>query len=512
MLIIDKYKDKINGSLSTFDRMILKGHIRQFFSPSGKKHFLSQENLKYKDFGEYALKVTTKIKEHAVHLAEELQRPYIYLNSPKISKEETALKCLEEKPVTEGLICVLSTVELCSTLQVLKNAQTGNLELRNVDRKCMYLYFYYSDEEFGFMHVKLQTWFPFMIQVYINGREYLSKQLDKQGIKYNRYDNSFTYIADVEAAQQLADKIESLKLCGRLDAIANKINPFLSRIHEIFHQGYYWCVDQCEYATDIMFNSREDLEQIYPALVEHALISFKCEDVMTFLGRKMHGAFQGEVVSDIKKRSQGLRIKHRMQSNIIKMYDKSSVLRVETTINDPHEFKILKQVQSKDGEVLRWVSMGKSISNLYRYSQVSGASNIRYLDAVANAVPTGEVIDEVEKLCSKTKYKNKDYTGFNILSSETSKLFLSVLNGANYINGFTNLDIRKQMFSGKNIEDKSNRNKVTRTFTKLKAHGLISKVPHSFKYKVSKKGLRVMSAILRIKSKEYPLLTIDKAS
>jgi len=82
-----------------------------------------------------------------------------------------------------------------------------------------------------------------------------------------------------------------------------------------------------------MFNYREDLEKVYPALVEHALISFKCEDVMTFLGRKMHGAFQGEIVSDIKKRPQGIRIKHRMQSNSIKMYDKSSVLRVETTIH-----------------------------------------------------------------------------------------------------------------------------------------------------------------------------------
>lgn len=186
-----------------------------------------------------------------------------------------------------------------------------------------------------------------MIQVYINGREYLSKQLDKHGIQYNRYDNSFTYISDVEKAQELADKIESLKFCKRLDAIAAKINPFLSRIYEIFHQGYYWCLDQCEYATDIMFNSREDLEGIYPALVEHALISFKCDDVMTFLGRKMHNAFQGEIVSDIKKRPQGLRIKHRMKSNIIKMYDKYSVLRVETTINDPHELKILKRVNSK---------------------------------------------------------------------------------------------------------------------------------------------------------------------
>jgi len=168
-------------------------------------------------------------------MAEEFHRPYIYLSSPKISKEETALKCMEENPVEEELICILSTVELCSTLQVIKNTQTGNLELRNVDCKCLYLYFCYLDREFWFMHVKLQTWFPFMIQVYINGREYLARQLDSHGIEYNRCDNRFTYISDIEKAQELANKIESLKLCGRLDAIASRINPFLRRIYEIFH-------------------------------------------------------------------------------------------------------------------------------------------------------------------------------------------------------------------------------------------------------------------------------------
>jgi hypothetical protein len=99
-------------------------------------------------------------------------------------------------------------------------------------------------------------------------------------------------------------------------------------------------MDQCEYATDVMFKSREALQSVYKDFVDPALLSFNCEDIMTFMGRKMHPAFSGEIVSDIKKRPQGVRIKYRMKTNSIKMYDKYSVLRVETTINDPHEFKI----------------------------------------------------------------------------------------------------------------------------------------------------------------------------
>ena len=153
-------------------------------------------------------------------------------------------------------------------------------------------------------------------------------------------------------------------------------------------------MEQCEYATDVMFESRDALARIYQDLVEHALISFSCDDIMTFLGRKMHHAFSGELVSDKNRRPQGLRIKHKMKKNSLKMYDKCSVLRIETTINDPHEFKILKEVTCKGEKTMKWVPMGKSVVNLYRYAQVSDSANTRYWDALHAAKLTGECLEE----------------------------------------------------------------------------------------------------------------------
>ena len=229
----------------------------------------------------------------------------------------------------EGLICIVSTVEMCNSIDIKKNKEEHKLELKNGKRKCLYYYFYYQDKEFGFMHVKFQTWFPFEMQVYVNG----SKQLDKVDIKYTRYDNCFLEISDIEAAQKISDDFSGKKLDGMLNYFAKYVNSFIQRIEEVFGCGYFWCMDQCEYATDIMFKSREALESVYTDFVNHVIVSFKYDDVMTFMGRKMHHAFLGEVVSDIKKRPYGIRIKHRMKKNSIKMYDKFSVLRVETTIN-----------------------------------------------------------------------------------------------------------------------------------------------------------------------------------
>ncbi len=77
-----------------------------------------------------------------------------------------------------------------------------------------------------------------------------------------------------------------------------------------------------------------------------------------------------------------------MTSNSIKMYDKFSCLRIEMTVNDPREFKIYKEVHHRDGTTSkRWVPMGKSISNLYRYAEISKAANRRFLDAMCNVIP-----------------------------------------------------------------------------------------------------------------------------
>ena len=293
MKIIDKFKDKINGVLTGFDRMIIKGHIMQLFSDSGKRYFLSQENVLLKDFSEYAEKVTNALKDNVNKILEETGRPLIYLNSSKVSKEGTAQDALKRDPVVEGLICVVSTLEMGPSLEIKKNRETQKLEIKNGKRKCLHYYFYYLDKEFGFMHVKIQSWFPFTMQVYVNGREYISKQLDKAGVAYKRYDNCFLQIENIETAQKISDDFSGKKLDGMLNHFAEQINPFIIRIKEILGHDYYWCMDQCEYATDVMFNSREDLQSVYMDFVQHGIINFKFDDVMTFMGRKMTSSFSG---------------------------------------------------------------------------------------------------------------------------------------------------------------------------------------------------------------------------
>src|SRR5262249_36191726 len=99
-----------------------------------------------------------------------------------------------------------------------------------------------------------------------------------------------------------------------------------------------------EYATDVLFHNPESLARIYPALIDHAVAHFHCRDVLRFLGRRINSRFSGEIVSNVKHRVEGVHIKHWVEENSIKMYDKAgSVLRIETTINNPQRFKVRHQ-------------------------------------------------------------------------------------------------------------------------------------------------------------------------
>lgn len=507
--ILEQYEDKINGTFSFFDRMIIKGHIFQLFSLSGRKFFLSSLDVLLKDFSSYANQVTSQIVAHTEEMAASLNRPLIYLTSAKLPKEKTALDVLASNPVSEGLICILSVVENCQTFQPVKQ-ENGLLQLRSVTRKCKYYYFYYLDKTFGFMHVKLQTWFPFMIQIYINGREMMKHKFDENNISYRMYDNSFFEISDIDKAQELADKFDSKSLCRQLDLFAHKVNPYLDTVENILHAGYHWCVDQCEYATDVMFKSREALEDIYPSLVGHAFYNFKCTDVFSFLGRKLDAKFLGEAVSDYRKRPEGWRIKFKMKSNSIKMYDKFSCLRIEMTINDPKEFKVYKSVNHRDGTTSkRWVPMGKSIANLYRYAEISKAANKRFLDSMCNVIPVQSIEKEIHGICAKKVSHGRTYTGYNVWSKETFHLFETISDGKYLIRGFTNKELRHAICR-QNEDSKQERGRMSRTLAKLRAHGLIRKIPHSRRYLVSDKGRRVIGALIETKRKTYPELAASR--
>jgi len=504
------HQDDLIGSLTTFDRMIFKGHLTGLYPQGAFGRLLSRQGVLLKDFKPYVEGISQQIKEHAERLANETGRPFRYLEGAMTakngqSKESLAQKIAAEDQVETGLVCVFYTLEPCSTFTVRGNHQTQKLEVVRRRSKCLHYYFYYLDAEFGLIHIRLQSWFPFQIQVYINGRECLARYLDQQQIGYERYDNCFTKIDDLQAAQVFCEQFRHFDWPPVLNALAKRVNPFLETISQSGFGSYYWVADQCEIATDLMFKDKASLDAILPDLFEHAILRSACQDTLRFLGRKLHGNFKADATIDLKKRPEGWRVKYVSKRNSIKMYDKFSVLRVETTINNPSEFKIY---QPADDGSLRWKPMGKGVSNLYRYAEVGLQANQRLLEHLAQANLKSKAIPHLDSLCRSHSRDGKRFARFTPLSEADRKLFAAVLSGEFALNGFRNSDLALKIFDKPAASDKEAKQrctKISRLIAKMRGHGLIAKVKNARLYRITEIGSRVLSAILSFFHTDFPI-------
>jgi len=495
MNIINQFAEKINGVLQTFDRMMINGYILQLCNYRQFQYYLIEKKVLLKDFNEFAVEQTKLMCEHIENYISDQDVKLRYLPSGKIDKGELANEAYNEAPAKTGLIAAYSAVEICNTMTVKANAEK-KLEIVSKGTKCKHYYLYHNDAEFGRMFIKIQTWFPYNVQIYINGREYLSKILDKNDIKYEMYNNSFSYIEYFAKAQELADGILNKKISDSFDGMIRKVNNLLPGIENIFNHGYYWCIDQCEFATDINFKSREDLSRIYKPLVENAYFTFSSTDIYSFFGRnlnKIHTFTKGEIVSDLRHRYQGYRIKFKINSNQIKMYDKGNNLRIEVTINNPKDFKIFKSTVT-DPENKKWVPMGKSIANLYRYVEISRSITDRYLNALPEADTNKVPLKELESISSPKEVNGRKFSAFNLLNFYTLLLFGAISSGDFLINGFSNKQLRQKIFPDNS--DPKIINKTSRLLAKLRAHGIIKKVRKNNRYFLTHFGRRICNSIL----------------
>ena len=153
-----RHTSRILGSISGFDRMVFRGVLRSISYVQGLDYFMGSQRVGFKDFRGFVEKFSAGIKVRAEQIAQQAKRPFLYVASGQASKEALVRKVLEEKPVKEGLICVLSCVEPCQTFTVRRERESRQLRLVPRDAKCLHLYFYFLDRNFGLMHLRLQTW------------------------------------------------------------------------------------------------------------------------------------------------------------------------------------------------------------------------------------------------------------------------------------------------------------------------------------------------------------------
>ena len=501
---VQKFAVSIVSLLSCFDRVIFKGYL-----PFRGEQYLNDYvdrvlRMRRKDFVKWLKQHSEGLVEYGQKMAREQGRPYEYRQG-RFKKEKFIQELIRKDALDLGLVAVLCVQETCSAVKLKYEEGKPRLIFTRCPQRV--LYYYWLDANFGLMYLRLQTYFPYTMQVYVNGHSWLAQQMTHWGLGFVQHDNAFVELDNPQRAQELADRFAKLPWVKQLNAWARKINPLLKGRGWLRGMSYYWVTAQAEYSTDILFASPAKLRELYPRLLNHAAVNFSARDILTFLGRKLHGNFQGEVLNSLTKgRHPGARVKHWVKENWLKMYDKFGlILRVETVINQPREFRVRRRCERDGQSQLLWCPMNKGVVNLPSYQRVARAANERYLEALSvvnDPAPAYQQMSHLTK--SKTKKsktgKKRTYAGFNPARPDHAQLFGAVLSGDHLLRGFYNAQIRQALWGQYLSADQRRRQarNVTRLLKRLHLRGLLAQIPRTRRWRVTARGQQVLGALVQL--------------
>jgi hypothetical protein len=506
-VFMDRFGQHVTGFISGFDRLRFRATLRPLFQPGGLEIYLYSCKVLLKDFAKFAKELTDQIRQAAYSHFQQLGLPIRYVADSSLSKEDLARTLARQEAISSGPMCLLACVEPCLSFQLRGDRQAKQLRLVLEPSKCTHLYHYFAHPQFGQLHVRVQTWFPFSVDVCLNGRQWLAQQMDQAGLAYKQRDNCFVWIEDCAKAQRLLDQQLHSNWSALLDGLLELAHPLYRQVTSRM-QGlhYYWSASQSEYATDILFDEPKNLQPLYRQFIHHAVKTFQSPDVMRFLGNrhaettgKVHPAFKGQVTTRLKERPEGVRIRHSLNGNSIKLYDKEgSVLRPETTITHPEEFKVYRPKEGDENGQKQWRKLRRSVADLYRRAQVSHQANYRYLEALASLTGTTPLREQATGVCQALRYRRRRYRGLNPLAQADYQLLRAVSRGEFTLTGMRNADLRALLFKPTKCPQQRQRNSavVTRKLTLLRAHGLLKKIPHTHRYQLTTKGRQIVTALL----------------
>jgi hypothetical protein len=511
---LSRFGSLVSGVLSGFDRLIFRGHLRRLCYAQGLEGFLAFRGIRRMDFGDHAEAWTKLVQESALEPLIARGVHFEHLVSSSIDKGAIAQRILHERGNAIGPVCVFTVVEPCTIWNAHRSRALKRIVFDRRQGRCQHVYHYINHEDLGLIHVRLQTWMPYEIQVYVNGRECLAQLMQHAGLRFTKDDNCFPWIEDVAAAQRLMDGLLKTRWQKLLDGLAQQVNPALPQILDGFQVPYYWVAHQSEWATDIMFNDPTSLTQHMPSIVRHCMEHLHSNDVFQFLGKKLHANFDGELLTKFRRRPEGECIKFMIENNWLKLYQKLGwILRVEAVINSPKFFPVMRTADGQGAASKRRRPLRKSICDLGSRANVSQAANKRLLDNLSVVADPTKVKDLVDGITAPTELSNRRVRGIQPWSPNDLKLLTVVANGELLLHGFRNRDIVSRLYEdpAKDETERKRRSaRVSRLLRLLRAHGLIEKVAGTHRYLVTKTGNSVIAAILGVR--ELSLTAIKQAA
>jgi len=502
--LVARLGNAVKSVLTGFDRIVFKGTILPLAHEDGAMSFLGWRGVLNRDYKKWMRAQTDALLTAVGQYArEQTGKPITPLSTWRYDKEQLARKRQEQAGIDTGLIGVWSCQESCWSYRARYCAEKGYPQLRRYTTQCKHLYLYLDHEQYGWMNVRLQTWFPYHIQIALNGREWLRRRLETHGVDFLRQGNKFLHIEDYALAQRYLRQQLDRQWPRLLNSFLPTAFPTMRQTLGP-HLSYYWTLWQSEWASDLIMDTPAELTATTASLLRHAWITGNSAHVLRYLGRPLtaagrpHGSSNNEVMSRVLDFHDGLRVRHWVDHNSAKVYNEQNVLRIETTINMPDMFRVYRRAQGQPHTARKKLRpLRKGVADIPLRAQVSQEVNNRLMDELSTFSDKTPMIDLLTPYVRARTQQGRRVRALDL--SGKDRLLLQAISHPSFtVSGITNAGLRKMLRDttwGAGRTDKQLSARVSRHLRLLRDHGLIRKVPNRHRYHLTDKGRQLTTAL-----------------
>ena len=480
-------KDHVTLEVECLDRIYLNGYIPQLQLPGQLISFLIRHRKQKVASPVLLQKITKSFLQDVERYAEENDIPIVHFERGQ-RKDDIAAKMRRERSVEDGVVFIGIAQEKAYAFKGRKKVMNGYVEFE-YSRQSVFVnhyYFYIQDRDFGPCFIKICSYAPFAVKVCLNGHEWAKRQMQVRGIEYESLDNGFLSCVDPEELQRVCDTLSEIHIEIFFHRWMEKLpNPMTAQDRRAgyHHQLSVW---QAEISLTQVFDRPLRGREFFEEVIRDNLDQGRPDRVQLLFDRRITRRTPGRFRSRVIQHGVHPSIHIDYKSSHVKQYFKENrALRTETTINNPRDFGIAKNIRHLSHLQLIGRSINRRLLDVQRVSQSCGLS--------------GESIDRIVHF-TITKDGHRA-SGLKLGDPRVSALFSSLASFTNLIHGFRNADLRKQMQALLDVEYKSTM--MTYDLRRLRRKGIIFRLPKSNRYVLTTYGWKVCRFFTRLNARIF---------
>ena len=490
----EHHKDSIRFHYRCFDRILLNGLIQPFQQPERVIGFFDTYRQLYPVSRDTLRGIADRFQQW---LASWVQRPDIpVLDAPKGRRDEFVEPYFKDvKP--DEVVAVLKAREPARIMIAIGDRAANRWHLQFAERWVVQYNFYINDAQWGRMFVRMCPYLPFSARVCLNQHHWLANRMREEGVDFRQSANAFMGCADPERLQELADELtpHDLVSCGQKWLAC--FTPFFTTAereeagcrHRLFFA-------QTEFCDNLIFHRRAALDKLGERLLDANRTIGQPNKITTIFGRKVGKLYRGKLQTEIENlHLPNPVIRSHYRNGFIKQYVRDHlILRTEAATNNVTDYGVRK-----------------AVDNLPALRDTLSAINDNYLNVQQDIIETFIDRGQLGKLAQPTiTATGKRIPGLKLDNPRQLALMHALVRFSHIAaaNSFTTAELYPGVLAALGSDpDRYTLASLRYDLSKLRAKGLVEKLPHSRRYRLLPNGYSICLVFLKLFERVYAPLT-----